>query len=176
MSRLTVSNRWQHKRGFSMSKKIQLTRGKFAIVDNEDYAIISKFQWYYLPTANKEYAARASNGKTQYLHRQLMKAKSGMTVDHQNGNGLDCRRSNLRCCLLRNNQKNKQKRCDNKTGFKGVRFTNRRKHPYYASIFSNGKGIFLGCFGTAIEAAKAYNQAAKKYHGKYAKLNQNIDY
>jgi hypothetical protein len=54
-----------------------------------------------------------------------------------------------------------------KSGFKGVC----KGSKYSATITQNGKKIWLGIYPTAIEAARAYDAAAKKHYGKNAILN-----
>ncbi len=104
------------------------------------------------------------------MHRVIKGAKAGQSVDHVNGNGLDNRRSNLRLCAHAENLRNRKIHKNNKSGFKGVR---KRKESslWRAEIRSNHKFYFLGNFHSAEEAAHAYDAAALKLHGEFARLN-----
>jgi len=92
-------------------KKIQLTQGKFAIVDDVDFAKANKYKWYATKSSYNWYAARGNrvNGqvKTIYMHRFIMNCPTGMEVDHKNTNSLDNRRENLRNCTRKENLQNR---------------------------------------------------------------------
>jgi len=109
--------------------------------------------------------------KRFYLHRFVM--PEAKQVDHSSGDTFDCRRSNLRECNQAQNMMNTVKRKNSKTKYKGVSFTcNREKMPYRARINVNKKEIMLGYFYSEKEAALAYNEAATKHFGKFARLNE----
>ena len=108
-----------------MSRTIPLTKGLFAIVDDEDLEELNKFKWCVTFNGAKYYACRMPSrklGKRKVIlmHRQLTNAPPGMDVDHINGNPLDNRRENLRVCSHADNQKNTNRRSRNKSGYKGV--------------------------------------------------------
>ena len=109
--------------------------------------------------------------KRLYLHRLVIDAKKGEYVDHINGDTLDNRRCNLRICTNSENLRNSKTRIDNTSGYKGVSYKKERKK-YIAYININKKRIFLGYYNSKIDAAKAYNIGAKKYHGEFARLNK----
>ncbi|MGD0572653.1 MAG: AP2/ERF family transcription factor [Sedimentisphaerales bacterium] len=121
-----------------------------------------------MPSSPKN-AAKISSG----CITKLCKTPPGLLVDHFNRNGLDNRRANLRLATRAQNSCNtkKQKGCSSK--FKGVCFHKNRKgpNPWDAYIDVNNRRINLGCFPTEISAARAYDSAAKKYHGEFARLN-----
>jgi hypothetical protein len=159
-----------------MAKEIQLTQGKVAIVDDEDFLELNKLKWYADLNGKKYYAIRKSiciNGKyiNQKMHRIILGDNFNFHVDHINGDTLDNRRINLRICTHQQNMCNKSISKLNKSGYKGVFYINSLKM-YKASIRSNNKSIHLGCFYYAKQAAKAYNEAALKYHGEFANLNK----
>lgn len=110
--------------------------------------------------------------KERTLHRLITNANVMEYVDHINGNTLDNRRSNLRICTKAQNCKNRglSKNKTSKVNFKGVTYYKSNKK-YIARITNNENKIYLGSFNTAEEAAKAYNEAAIKYHGEFARLN-----
>lgn len=149
-------------------RTIELTKGKVTIVDDEDACKISSSSWHY--TGNG-YAAARINYKIVFMHRLLCPCPKGMEVDHINRNRLDNRKSNLRVVTKHENRINKSMKSSNKSGYKGVFWDTRRKR-FLANISVNGKTIFLGRFFNKGDAALAYNDAAVKYFGKFAVLNQ----
>lgn len=153
--------------------------GCFTVLyDNEDHELISSLTWTILK-GNKTYYARTSfnkNGKQTWalMHRLILCIdKRNSLTDHKNGNGLDNRRGNLRVVNNSQNLRNSSLSRANKTGFKGVSKINKKiKAPYRAQIFVNNKLLNLGLHHSPELAAIAYNNAAKKYFGEFAKLNQ----
>jgi hypothetical protein len=164
-------------------RKIPLTQGKFAIVDPADYPRLAKFKWRLCRTKGKNvlYAERSirlpessrKRGSGRYsrilMHRQLIHVPDGFVIDHINGNGLDNRRANLRLATVAQNAWNSKKR-NPVSGYKGVYF-DRQKHLWRAAIVCNRKRIHLGYFKNKLDAARAYDTAAKKYHKEFASLN-----
>lgn len=149
-------------------KEIQLTQGKVALVDDGDFELLNKYKWSAHKGRGAWYATRGV-GPIK-MHRQITHAPIGAVVDHINGNGLDNRRINLRVCSHSENMRNSALRSDNTTGYKGVRKRTDRKW-YSAEIRVNGLSVNLGRFETAEGAARAYDEAAKKYFGDFARLN-----
>ena len=110
------------------------------------------------------------------LHRAVLKLKPGdSAVDHINSNPLDNRKCNLRLATPSQNAVHAKRRKRNgksTTEFRGViRETRFAKDYFYARIRVNQKPRNLGTFSTAREAALAYDNAAKEYHGVFAMLN-----
>lgn len=156
-------------------KEIQLTRGCVALVDDEDLEILSNYSWYCLRGG---YAAASVGGRKNkrmiYMHRLILNLTDPkLQVDHINHNPLDNRKENLRVCSHNKNGKNlKVRTSDNKTSkYKGV-YWDKSRNKWTSRIKVNYKGIFLGRFVLEQDAAVAYNQAAIKYFGDYACLNQ----
>lgn len=149
---------------------IPLSRGKFAIVDKEGYDKVKHFKWCYAPTG---YAVRKNDQNTGpgiiLMHRFLLNSPKGMVTDHVNGNKLDNRYENIRLCIQKDNVKNRTG-CPGTSKYKGVSWEKRRKH-WIAYISVDYKRIHIGSFKEEKDAAEAYNIAAKKHHGKYARLN-----
>lgn len=156
-----------------MSKEIQITQGFKAIVDDEDYEYLNQFKWYVVKGQKTKYAVRyESPGKALLMHREILSATNPSEfIDHINTNGLDNRKLNLRFCTQAENQRNRGKQRNNTSGFKGV-FWNKGVCKWIPAIRVDGRMIALGCFDCKIQAAKAYNAAALKYHGEFAYLNQ----
>jgi hypothetical protein len=149
-------------------KIIPLTKGMETIVDDEDYWIRT-LTWV-ASLQRDRYYAKTPRGI--YMHRLLISAKKGETVDHINGCTLDNRMSNLRICTRGQNQQNGTTllRRHNTTGFRGV-FIDKRDGGIVARILLNNKGIYLGRFKTKEEAAREYDKAARLIHGEFATLN-----
>ncbi len=152
-------------------RKIELTQGKYAIVDPEDYEELNKYKWFAKKTKHTYYAARMENRKRVYMHRQIMRPGEGLVVDHKNHKGFDNRKTNLQIVTIQENNWNSRKMTKTcSSQYKGV---SRRKdtNKWQAAIHHNGKDIHLGYFDDEIEAAKTYDAAAKKYRGRFAVLN-----
>ena len=156
-------------------KKILLTQGKYAKVDNSDFDLLDGWSWCVLSgNNNKLYAKRAvpnGAGKQKFItmHSSIMKTPKGMEIDHIDGDGLNNQKSNLRICTHSENIKNRTKSKNNKSGFKGVCW-NKEKKKWKVYISSNKKLFHLGYFLDKEEAYKAYCDACLKYHGEFSKF------
>lgn len=154
-------------------KEIQLTQGKVAIVDDEDYEWLNQWKWHF----SNGYAQRNASIKNKQkrciikMHRQIMNLlkKDGKQVDHINQETLDNRRKNLRLSNKSTNGMNRGKQSNNKSGFKGVSWSKPRKM-WIAQIRLDGKQVCLGVFSTPESAHAAYCDAAIKQHGEFANL------
>lgn len=157
-------------------KQIPLTQGLYAIVDDEDFELLSKYKWGAHKGKKTFYAVRQEkvNGKKRniFMHRQLLGiSEKGLISDHINRNGLDNTKANLRACSITENNRNAGKNAKNKCGFKGV-FWDIAYGKYRVQISVDGRRTHIGRYDCLLEAAKAYNAAAVKYHGEFANLNQ----
>jgi hypothetical protein len=149
--------------------EVKLTRGKVAVVDDEDFETLSKHSW----CAMRNYyggwlAARGEKGKTIYMHRQLLNCPPNLQVDHIDHDTLNNTKSNLRIVTIQQNCLNRGIRSDNRTGFKGVSLV-KSSGKYTARIVINGSRICVGYFDSAEEAHKAYVEYSKQYHGEYSR-------
>ncbi len=156
------------------TKKIPLTQGKYALVDAGDYEWLSKWKWFARTDGKGAWYAERATSKRPYIlpmHRAILGASKGMEVDHINHNGLDNRRSNLRLCTHQQNLCNRDKNSTSTKKYKGV-YAHRGSWRWRAQIGLNSVKIYLGMFDTPELAAQAYNVAALKYHGEFAKLNE----
>jgi len=157
-------------------RKIPLTKGKFAIVDPDDYERLSKYKWHAERATRTFYAARSiyvKNGRNKHIamHREIIKAPDGIFIDHINHNGLDNRKANLRLATRAQNGFNRLKTLKKTwSTYKGVFFHTRHKK-WQARIVTHGQAKHLGTFANENDAAKAYDNAARKYHGEFAVLN-----
>lgn len=103
-----------------------------------------------------------------YLHRLPMDAGRGQLIDHIDGDGLNCQRSNLRLATQQANSRNRRQRGDRQ--YKGV-FYHKQSGKFAAAIGINGRSRHLGLFADPVEAARAYDAAAIKVFGAFARLN-----
>src|SRR5574343_596006 len=101
-------------------KKLPLSQGKFAIVDDDDYENLLSWKWTY--SGGYAYRLKTIQGKSKkiWLHRFIANIPDGLYTDHINGDKLDCRKENLRFCTYAENNKNASIRKANKSGYRGV--------------------------------------------------------
>jgi hypothetical protein len=157
-------------------KEIPLTQGKVALVDDQDFENLSKHKWYALEYDHTFYAARnvtgADGNQTRVrMHRELL----GLTDpeiegDHKDCDGLNNQRHNLRKASRADNKRNTRKRTDNTSGFKGVCW-DKQNNKWRAMIRVGGKLLNLGRYQSAEDAQSVYWEAAKKFHGEFARAS-----
>jgi hypothetical protein len=159
---------------FSNMKLIVLSRGLAAKVSDHRYEALNKWKWYALNAGRAFYAARDVKilGKkvTLLMHRIVAGAVEGEQVDHINLDTLDNQDENLRIADKSENMRNRNLQRNNKSGYKGVR-RKKGSHRWLSRLKMRGREIHLGYFDTAEEAARAYDEAAKVHHGRFARLN-----
>lgn len=149
---------------------------KVALIDGEDYHLVRNLNWYCVERRTKGhvnfYAVAEFESNKQrdhiYLHRLVLglRKNDGLQVDHENHNGLDDRKQNLRIATQVQNNANQRKRTNRK--FKGV---SKFRNSFRAQISLNNKTHHIGCFSTEELAAKAYDKKAKEVWSNFACLN-----
>lgn len=151
------------------------TPGLFALVDGRDADRVLAHKWHPKPGRHTFYAHRniRIDGRrtTQSLH---VFVSEGIGIDHVNGDGLECTRANLRPATPSQNQHNRGpdrgSRRPKTSRFKGVSF-NRCRRKWYAQICANNRRRHLGSFDDQEAAARAYDIAARRFHGEFARCN-----
>jgi hypothetical protein len=163
-------------------KTIALTKGKVTLVDDADHEELTKYKWHATESSRGKFYARTavyfgkeagtkSGNKMMFMHRMLL--PDAPTVDHIDSNGLNNCRNNLRKCSQKENTRNSQKQ-KKKAGFKGttwISWEKGKKGKWVAQIQTGGKRFYLGCFEREVDAARAYDAAALKHFGEFAKIN-----
>ncbi len=158
-------------------KRIPLTQGKFATVDDEDYEELSKYKWCAVKIRNVWYAYRwvqLSNKKMCLvaMHRQILNTPKGLEVDHKDYNGLRNTKDNIRNCTTSQNQARQQPRGGTSI-YKGVSWKKSDKK-WYVQIEANKTRFYIGSFGNEKGAARAYDKKAKELFGGFALTNTEL--
>lgn len=172
-------------RSVILMKKIPLTKGMFALVDDEDYESVSRYKWYaYQKASGTWYAERTEtkddgSKKGIPMHRFIMDVPPGLQVDHVDRDGLNNQRTNLRCASHRQNSQNRKvkNKSEKSSRYHGVNWV-AEFHRWQAVICagendSHGRArqIYIGRFHSEEEAARAYDISALKYFGAFAATN-----
>jgi len=157
-----------------MVKEIELTRGYVSLVDDEDYAGLAMHKWRAMIHRLTVYAVRSGPRgdeprTTVYMHRVLLDAPRSAEVDHEDGNGLNNRRVNIRLCTIAENGRNMRKH-RGVSRYKGV-YWDKRDQRWVANIHVNRRHICLGLHVVELDAARAYDAAAREHYGAFAAVN-----
>lgn len=157
--------------------KIPLTKGRYALIDQEDAERVSQYRWRVIQ--NKYVAGRKIQPRKRgvhceeiRMHRLIVNAPKNMDVDHKDQDGFNNRKSNIRICTTAQNVAYRRKLNPKKfsSEYKGV-FWNTYHKAWQASIKCLGKKFYLGRYKTPTEAALSYNKKAKELFGEFALIN-----
>jgi hypothetical protein len=155
-------------------RQLILNSGLIAQVDDEDFEKVNKFNWSARKDGNTFYATSGGNYKgvntRKTLHRFILNPSSEQFIDHKDGDGLNCQKSNLRICTNQQNQFNQKKRKGTSSIYKGVRARKNCK-TYEVTIRENKEKKYIGSFKNEKEAALAYNKKALELFGEFARIN-----
>jgi hypothetical protein len=156
-------------------KEVSLTRGMVALIDDADAELVEAFNWR-AEKGTATFYARKTGPRPERIqtsmHRLILGLERGdrLCCDHIDGNGLNNQRHNLRVATYKQNAANRTASRNALSHYNGVTL-DKRVGKWRAQIQSGGKSIWLGQFATELQAAEAYDLAAVKVHGEYAKLN-----
>lgn len=167
-----------------MTKKIPLTQGLYALVDDKDFERVNQYKWYALKHGRTFYAVRhltlrsAKESRETGLprqalvrmHRFIMNAPDGVEVDHKDHNGLNNQIINLRFCMHEQNVLNQLPQVGKSSQYRGI-YWNKQKGKWVTLIGYNEKRIYLGAFNAEEDAARAYDAKAKELFGEFAYSN-----
>jgi hypothetical protein len=156
-------------------KEIALTRGKVAIVDDEDLSLVSGYKWHTQKGPATSWYARTTmpgNGKQVhiYMHKLLMRPGQGEVVDFIDGNGLNLVRANMRVGTRSQDGFNRHSQRNNKSGFKGVCW-GKKENKWCAFINVARRRVRLSVFSDINDAARTYDNSALAHYGEFARLN-----
>jgi hypothetical protein len=156
-------------------RRIKLTRGRYALVDPEDFERLNQYKWFctYYGYAARKIPVKLRKGKETHvlMHRELCPVPEEMVVDHINRNPSDNRKANLRPATKQQNCWNaKFKRRPGSSRYTGIYF-DKRKGKWLVHMGIDGRSRSFRYYADEVEAAKAYDRVAKKYRGEFAVLN-----
>lgn len=161
-------------------QSIPLSQGKVAIIDDEDFPLVSQFKWCFRADTDRSggYALRHikidGKAKKMYLHRLLMEPEEGKEVIFLNHDKLDCRRENLKVVSHEEARQHHRVRCDSKSGIKGVKY-NPGFNTWSAYVYRHGHCYHIGTYATKEAAEAAYAAALKKENPELHKTPMPVE-
>lgn len=154
--------------------EIRVGSDRVAKVDANDFPLVAGRTWFTCTNDQCTYAgSNVLNGEktaTVMMHRLIAVAGRESEVDHENGDGLDNRRFNLRICTHAENMRNRRKHKPASSRFKGVWF-DKRHGKWTSEIKVGGKKIYGGRFRVEEDAAKRYDELSLEHHGEFGRRN-----
>lgn len=158
-------------------REIPLTQGVVALVDDEDFERVNQFKWTASFQEDRWYAVRSvkRDGVWRHvrMHAFILGVPHSRSVDHRDGDGLNNQKGNLRRCTQHQNLANSKLSSRNTSGFKGVSW-NRRESVWVARVVCYYRQMVIGRFSDRVAAARAYDAAAIRYFGDFAKTNVSL--
>lgn len=156
-------------------KRILLTQGHFALIDDDLFVELNRFSWYILNAKGKLYAARkvSSEGKSTHrlMHHEIFHLKGEpkpTKTDHRDRNGLNNQWHNLRPATNSENGRNRGRGKNNTSGYIGV---SRKGKKWRAIVTVNNKNIQLGCFDDPVHAAAIRDDYIRKHFPEFGVTN-----
>lgn len=141
-----------------------------AIVDEADYARVSRYSWR-MAGGGRRYPTASIGNRSVGMHRLITGAPEGKVVDHADHDTLNNRRANLRVCSSSDNLANQRKPdVESSSAFKGVSWS-RQRRKWKGKIVVRGAQLHLGYFESETDAARAYDAAALEHFGQFALVN-----
>ena len=160
-------------------REIELSQEKVALVDDEDYEWLSQWKWHasFDPTTQGFYARRQD--RRYWLHTAIWEhyngpIPEGRTTDHIDNNGLNSQKLNLRLATPSQQNQNRRRQVNNKTGYIGVS-ENLSGKKYRARITVEKHRIDLGSYNDIEEAIRVRDQAVRQYFGDFAVLHRPLE-
>jgi len=150
-------------------RQFKLTRSKTALVDSEDFERINRYIWHAVKGRHTFYAQTNTKQGMLLMHRAILSIPSDIGIDHKDGNGCNNQKENLRICTRSQNLAN-MKSHTGASKYKGVSW-DKHNIKWIVQIQIDNQPYFLGRFKVEDDAALAYNVAAIKYFGDFARLN-----
>lgn len=138
-----------------------LNTGSFQY-DECDAELVASHPWHLNKSGHTTYVR--SNDTREYLHRLIMGDPEGMDVDHRDGDGLNCRRYNLRVATRSQNNMNRRSQRDGRKGIHHEKLTGM----WRAEIFVEGKRYRSKRLPTENEAIIAREALERNFHREFA--------
>jgi hypothetical protein len=142
------------------------------LIDEADAPRVCRYRWSVTRHRHTWYAHATINGRTTYLHRYVLDVGHGDTrlVDHRNGNGLDCRRTNLRVANDQQNSSNIRRAKRSSSGYIGV-YPIARSTKWMVTVRDGSQRVYLGAYDDPVQAARVYDAYVRQKVGAFAKTN-----
>lgn len=156
-------------------KQIPLTKGKVALVDDEDHEYLNSFNWHATKSGYARRRGRVGidSRKFIWMHHQVFLCSENLKIDHRDGNGFNNQKGNLRPATHSENCRNRNRNKNNSSGYKGVSF-HKGIGKFTARLRINYQFKNLGVFNSAKEAAEAYDWGARCFYGTFARTNKEV--
>lgn len=157
-------------------KEIKLDHGFVALVDDDMFDKLSRYEWYSHKHTNRHtnYAKRNVNGRIVFMHHFILPRMDGYLIDHIDNDGLNNQKENLRYATHSQNNANATKRAKAQSEFKGVSLDKRKTRgckKWSAQVMKDKKSFWLGYYENPVDAAKAYDKKARELYGEFARTN-----